>query len=112
VQVFAPSEDTMQLAEQYDEQYNRTSRTLHDFRVKDIRTSRALERDPNYVPKFVNYPLTTRRIPVALSADEYAMLQRVRETGMGHTDGEALRAAFFFWFQRNLRPTPLRGKVL
>jgi len=112
VQVFAPSEVTMQLATRHDDQYNRTARALRDFRVKDIRTNRALERDVAYVPKFVNYPLTTRRIAVELSADEYAMLQQVRETGMGHTDGEALRAAFFYWFQKNLRPTPLRGKVL
>ena len=95
-----------------DAEYNRTARTLADFRVQTIRADRALRRDPSYEPKFVNYPLTTRRIPVELSADEYAMLQRVKETGLGATDGEALRAAFFFWYQRNLRPSPLRGKVL
>jgi uncharacterized protein YcgI (DUF1989 family) len=112
VQVFAASEDTARLAEQYDTQYNQTARTLDDFRVRTIRADRALQRDPSYVPRFVNFPLTTRRIPVELSAQDYAMLQRVKETGMGSTDGEALRAAFFFWYQRNHRPSPLRGRVL
>jgi uncharacterized protein YcgI (DUF1989 family) len=112
VQVFAPSAETAKLADSFDQRYNQTARTLDDFRVKAIRTDRALERDPSYVPKFVNYPLTFRKIPVELSADEYAMLQQVREAGMGNTDAEALRAAFFFWYQKNLRPTALRGKVL
>jgi len=112
VQVFAPSEETLQLAAQFDQQYNQSARTVDDFRVKRIQTDRELRRDPDYVPRFVNFPLTTRHIPVELSADEYAALQRLKELGLGRTDGEALRAAFFLWYQRNLRPTPLRGKVL
>ncbi len=111
VQVFKPSADTENLVKQYEVKHSRAQRKLDDFKVRDIRVERELRRDPNYVPQFVNFPITTRRIPVELNEEEYGALQQVKESGLGKNDGEALRIAFFRWYHRNYRQMPLRGKI-
>ncbi len=111
IQVFAKSDETVNLVNSYEAKYGHLQRRLEDFKVKELRTERKLRRDPNYVPEFVNFPITKRRIPVELSEDEYKALQQLKEHGFGKTDAEALRMAFFRWHQRNHRPLTLRGRT-
>jgi uncharacterized protein YcgI (DUF1989 family) len=111
VQVFERSADTERLVQQYEARYGPTSRTLADFKVREIRTDRELRPDPNYVPEFVNFPIRTRRIAVELSPEQHAALQQLMAAGLGKTEGEALRTAFFMWYDRNIRPLRLRGSA-
>jgi hypothetical protein len=111
VQVFEPSAYTKALCTNCEIKYGNAQRTLSDFKVKEIQTRRELERVPSYTPEFVNYPITSKRISVELTADEHAALSQLKENGWGKTDGEALRSAFFSWYHRNRRPMPLRGRV-
>lgn len=111
VQVFESSEETKQLVETYEKRYGRAQRTPDSFKVKGMRAERELRRDPDYVPEFVNFPITTRRIPVELGEEQYERLQRLKASGVGKTDAEALRAAFFMWYHRNRRQMPLQGKL-
>jgi uncharacterized protein YcgI (DUF1989 family) len=110
VQVFQPSPETEDLVRRYEARYGGAQRTVDDFRVKEIKADRALRPRPDHVPAFVNFPITTRRIPVELTEDQYAALQEIRRAGLGKTDGETLRTAFFHWYHRNHRPTPLRAR--
>jgi uncharacterized protein YcgI (DUF1989 family) len=113
VQVFEPSNDSQAVAEELWRKHSRFSRTLQDFRVQDIRTERELKPVPGYEPKFVNFPIVKRTIPVTLSAEEYAALQYLKERGLGDTDGEALRTAFFYWNTRTRSriPLPFKGNL-
>jgi hypothetical protein len=111
LQVFQRSAETENLAASYAEKYARTARSLDDFRVKDVRADRELRPVPGYVPEFVNFPIRTRRIAVELDGDEYAALQELKQAGLGTSDGQALRTAFFMWYARNRRRVPVRGRV-
>jgi uncharacterized protein len=111
IQVFEPSAETTALVGRYEEKFGRASRTPADFAVSRIKADRELRSDASYEPKFVNFPIRTRRIPVELNEEQYAALQELRRFGLGQSDGEALRAAFFLWYQRRHRQTSLRGRV-
>ncbi len=111
LQVFERSPETERLAASYEDRYARTARTPADFRVKEIKADRELRRDPLYEPKFVNFPITMRRIPVELDREQYDALQRLKEAGLGRSDGEALRTAFFMWYGRNRRRVSVRARV-
>ena len=77
----------------------RSQRTPRDFRNPTIKASRALVRDPNYVAEFVNFPLRVEDVAVALTADEYEMLERVRLPVYGADSGAALRDILFTWWE-------------
>lgn len=111
VQIFKASADTEALCQQHEAKHEPLQRGLNDFQVRDIRTERQLQRNPNYKPQFVNFPITTKQIPVELTEQQHAVLQELKKHGWGKTDGEALRSAFFTWYHRNWRPVPLRGRV-
>ncbi|MGH7836037.1 MAG: DUF1989 domain-containing protein [Candidatus Binatia bacterium] len=111
VQIFKASADTEAICRSYESKYGASQRRLEDFQVADIRTERELKRNPDYKPRFVNFPIITKRIPVELTEEELAALRELKKNGWGDTDGEALRAAFFTWYHRNRRPVPLRGRV-
>lgn len=111
VQVFEPSADTEALCKFLEAKHGRTQRKLEDFKVREIRTERALRRIPDYSPEFLNFPIRTHRIPVELTEEQYATLCQLKEHGLGKSDGETLRTTFFMWYHRNLRQIPLRGRV-
>ena len=111
LQVFERSAETERLVASYEDRYARTARTLADFQVKEIKADRELRRNPDYKPQFVNFPITTRRFPVELDAEQYPALQALKRAGIGKTDGEALRTAFFMWYSRNRRRVSVRARV-
>jgi uncharacterized protein YcgI (DUF1989 family) len=78
----------------------RSQRTPKDFRNPVIKAERALTRDPAYQPDFVNVPIVMKDVAVALSAEEAAMLDRLRLPVYGPDDGAALRDIFFTWWEQ------------
>jgi uncharacterized protein YcgI (DUF1989 family) len=78
----------------------KSQRTPKDFRNPAIKASRALVRDPDYAPEFVNFPIVLEDVPVTLSAEEDAMLQSVRLPVYGDDSGAALRDVFFTWWEQ------------
>jgi len=103
VVVFEPSSETKALVEKIKAESMRfkSQRTARDFRIKGIKVSRELKRNPNYRPHFINYPMTTRSIKVELDEEEYRALQSIKKRGtLGKKDGEILRSAFLSWWMR------------
>ena len=102
VQIFSPSDQTMELAKSFGEKYTlRSQKTPKDFRIKQIKATRELSRNPNYVPKFINYPLKMVEIEIDVSKREHKRIQELRAKGLGKDDSEAIRTAFIMWFLRN-----------
>jgi hypothetical protein len=77
----------------------KSQRTPKDFRNAVIKASRELRRDPAYVAEFTNVPIVVEELTVKLSADEIAMLQRLRRPVYGNDDGAALRDILFTWWE-------------
>ncbi|HEY4066625.1 MAG TPA: urea carboxylase-associated family protein [Burkholderiaceae bacterium] len=76
-------------------------KTPENFKIPQIKATRALQRDPGYTPQFTNVPLQQREWPIALDAEDYARLQ---SAGLGElydgVDGDALRDVLFSWWER------------
>jgi uncharacterized protein YcgI (DUF1989 family) len=77
----------------------KSQRTPKDFRNAVIKASRELRRDPAYVAEFTNVPIVVEELTVKLSADEVAMLRRLRRPVYGNDDGAALRDILFTWWE-------------
>jgi hypothetical protein len=83
-------------------------RRRDDFRIKAIRAERELRPTPGYQPRFRSFPIVQTDITVEFSATEYEAVQRLLPSH-GKADGEAVRAAFMLWYQRNrMRPHWIR----
>jgi uncharacterized protein YcgI (DUF1989 family) len=108
VQVFEASAKTLSVADRLATEYGRFQRTLKDFRLQTIKTDRELRPDPSYKPEFLNFPLVYRSIEVKLNQEEHARLQALYARGFGRTEGEALIAGFFIWYQRNRQVLSLK----
>lgn len=79
--------------------YPRTQRTPAAFRQPRIKADRPLVADPDYVPGFTNVPLEGEEIPVALTAEDSALLDALVADGAYGTDpARVLRHAFFAWY--------------
>jgi uncharacterized protein YcgI (DUF1989 family) len=77
------------------------------FKNGRIKADRELVRDASYVADFTNYPIVKQDVAIDLKAEEYAMLQAFKETGMyGASDGEALRYILFSWWIENFMQGP------
>ncbi|HZQ03585.1 MAG TPA: urea carboxylase-associated family protein [Gaiellaceae bacterium] len=82
-----------------EERRYRNQRTPADFKQKEIRVMRELERDASYVPEWPVYPIVTHGVEVELADEEYALVDRLRANGaFGQTDGAIVRHAFFSWW--------------
>jgi uncharacterized protein len=77
----------------------RSQRAPRDFRNPVIKADRALTRDSAYVAEFANVPITVSDLPVALSDEEIALLQRVKLDLYGGDDAAALRDILFSWWE-------------
>jgi uncharacterized protein len=77
----------------------KSQRTPKDFRNSTIKASRALERDPDYVAQFVNFPIVLEEVSVELTPDEAEMLERLRLPVYGADAGAALRDILFAWWE-------------
>jgi len=74
-------------------------RTPADFKVKNIKADRELQRDPGYAPDFTNVPIRIDGLDIPLDDEERAILDQLTATGrFGANDGEVLRYVFFSWW--------------
>jgi hypothetical protein len=77
-----------------------SNRTPADFRNSRIKADRELRRDAAYVAEFANVPIVYRDLPVALTAEDYALLQKCKRQELyGDDDGAALRDIVFSWWE-------------
>jgi len=84
---------------QPEERQYRNQRTPADFRLKEIKATRELERDASYTPEWPVYPIVKRPIEVVLSEDEAALVDALQANGgFGEADGDVVRHAFFSWW--------------
>lgn len=99
VQVFAGDDDDLLALLPEEPPFPRSQRTAADFRQPIIRSERSLAPDPAYAPDFVNVPLRSHAVPVALGRAELEALDRLVDGGLvGGDRAEALRFAFFSWY--------------
>ena len=90
----------------------KNQRTPADFKVKEIKATRELERDQSYVPEWGVYPIKKTGYEVRLSADEYELVNELRKAGgFGDADGDIVRYAFFSWWIENKMQGPKQFKV-
>lgn len=111
VQIFRPSAETEALVDSYERKYKNVQRKPESFKRRQIKAEPELRQDPGYVPEFVRFPMTTRCVRVELSEEESQSLNVLKENGLGKTDEEALRAAFFTWYIQSYRHMPMRGRL-
>lgn len=108
IRVFEASPKTLEMVKTDNEHMRLNNhRTVDQFPVKDILATRELTRDPDYKPKFVNYPLQFSSVEVDLSIEEHQQLQRLRFADY-QDDAEILREAVMRWLFRN---RTRRGKL-
>jgi hypothetical protein len=106
VQVFDASDETLARVEEI-ERHNtgfKGQRTPDEFKVNKIKADRELRRNPNYVPEFVNYPITSKPIQVPLSTEELAKTKQLVAVGLGKDVAEVIRIGVILWYMRNREP--------
>jgi uncharacterized protein YcgI (DUF1989 family) len=113
VEVFEPSNETQARVEELWKPLAPAMRGLDDFRVRDIRVERELRPTQGYEPRWINYPITTRTLKVRMTRSDSRALRTLVEKGLGNTEAEALRAAFFSWniHERFKQALPSRGNL-
>jgi uncharacterized protein len=77
----------------------KSQRTPKDFRNATIKADRALLRNSAYRPEFPNVPLLLEEVPIALSAEEAALLEAVKLPHYADDLGAALRDVLFSWWE-------------
>jgi uncharacterized protein YcgI (DUF1989 family) len=75
-------------------------RKPEQFRVKPRDGNRALVSNPSYKPHFVNFPLKTSQLDLALNGADHANLQKLMRMGQGESPDDAFRSAVMTWYTR------------
>lgn len=103
VQIFGASDDTKKLTEDYLQEFGslKTSQTVENFRIKEIRTERELRPIPDYQPNFINFPLKVQEVVVELSANDFEQVQRLKMQGFGEDYEDVVRSAVMEWYNNN-----------
>ena len=84
-----------------------SQRTPADFKISAIKATRALRRDTDYLPDFVNVPIVVHDLPITLGDADAALLDTVRPPGLyAGDDGAALRDVVFSWWETNFMMRP------
>ena len=99
LQVLDATADERERWLQPEERQYRNQRTPADFKLKEIKATRELERDESYTPEWPVYPIVKQPVEVVLSEEELGLVEALRANGgFGESDGEILRHAFFSWW--------------
>jgi uncharacterized protein YcgI (DUF1989 family) len=106
VQVYDASNETLEQVKEIERQYTgfKGQRTPAEFKVNKIKADRELRRNPNYVPEFVNYPITTKPIQVSLNQEQLAKTKKLMAAGLGRDVAEVIRTGVMLWYMRNREP--------
>lgn len=76
-------------------------RKPEQFHVKPREQDRALKPDPEFKPKFVNYPLAIREFELELTEEDWSAVQRLIRRGQGSDAEDAIRSGIMTWHARN-----------
>jgi uncharacterized protein len=108
LQVFEPSADSASMADaEWRANFTlRNQRTLADFRIQEVRSECELSPDPDYEPRFPNYPITWTVIEVEFTSEQYRELWMYRGT-LGDTDDEVVRTIVMHWYIDNRKKPAL-----
>jgi uncharacterized protein YcgI (DUF1989 family) len=88
-----------------------TQRTPDQFTQKQIKATRELARDPDFVANFTNVPIRLSDVPVELSAEDTALLDSLVASGdFGADRAEALRWVFHLWWIERFMQGPKHVK--
>lgn len=115
VQVFEKSAETERVVKEHLDRFGKLKgqRSPDQYRIKEIKTTRELTRDPNYEPQFVNYPLRFEDIEVELTQEDRRDLERMKALGKADNDGDGIRYAVFTWYTANRsEPSPFSNKSI
>ncbi|OGQ74551.1 MAG: hypothetical protein A3G40_02365 [Deltaproteobacteria bacterium RIFCSPLOWO2_12_FULL_57_22] len=106
IHVYDASEETLRLVEDVERRQTgfKGQRTSADFKVNKIKADRELRPNPNYVPEFVNYPITLKAVRVPLGREELAKAQELVAGGLGKDLGEVVRIGVMLWYGKNREP--------
>jgi hypothetical protein len=106
VQVYEASDETRAQVAEVERQHTgfKGQRTPAEFKVNKIKADRELRRNPNYVPEFVNYPITTKPIQVSLNTEQLAKAKKLVGSGLGNDVAEVIRTGVMLWYMRNREP--------
>lgn len=74
------------------------------FRVKPRDGDRALRRDPDYRPQYVNYPLEIRELTLKLTDADLENVRKLIRRGQGSDPEDAIRSAVMTWHTRHRTP--------
>jgi hypothetical protein len=85
----------------------KSQRVPKDFLNPTIRTDPELRPDPNYKPRFVNFPIEWKDIEVVFTNEEFMKIWNYRGT-LGDTDEEVVRTLFFHWYLDNRKKHGVR----
>ena len=104
VEVFEGSDATNELVDRVEGRWGRMESQDSEEHMAStpVLSSRALKRDPDYVPRYLPVPETVK-LEVELGPEETTVVDGLVRTGVyGANEGEALRAAFMRWCNLNL----------
>jgi len=107
VQVYGASNETLAQVKEIEREHTgfKGQRTPAEFKVSRIKADRELRRNPDYIPEFVNYPITTKSIQVPLTEDELARAEKLVTAGLGKDVAEVIRTGVMLWYMRNREPS-------
>jgi uncharacterized protein YcgI (DUF1989 family) len=102
VAIHEPSQDTMKFADLIHERFRyKTQLTPKDFKAKQVRAERKLERDPDYRPDFIPPPKKST-IEVAVTPEALSLLQPLARTGQyGDEEPTMVLACFVRWYNQS-----------
>ena len=115
IQVFEKSTETEAAAEEHLARFGnlKNQRSPKDYRIRGIKADRKLERDPDYEPQFVNYPLQFQEVEVELTPDDRRDVERMKARGKASDDEDAIRSGAFTWYTTfNSEPNPFSNKPI
>jgi hypothetical protein len=113
VQVHEKSPETEAMVKHHLDRFGQLKgqRSPDQYRIKEIKVTRELTRDPDYQPQFVNYPLNFEDIDVDLTEEDRRDLERLKTLLNVEDDDEAIRYAVFTWYKANFsEPNPFANK--
>lgn len=79
-------------------------RNPDSFKAKHRVEDRRCIKDPDYVPEYVNYPIQTHKLELALEESDMANIQTMIRRGLGSTVEEIVRSSVMTWYTRNNTP--------
>jgi uncharacterized protein len=112
LEIFAATKQTLSTVDQDWKAAGslKTQASPKDFKNVKIRTNIRLNRDRNYIPHYLNFPIEWKDIEVTFTSEEYQSFWHLRGI-LGDTDEELVRTLFFHWYLDNRKKRGRRSSA-